>query len=283
MSRAQALLRETQACSSNAEMLFEFHASDPLSKEMVAGSSVTKEDLIKMMYRRYHRQSFATNDMVQSWIDGAKDSRSGPGSKKSLAKTLRNETPALHLACLDHFRQRIEKEKSAYLAIPTVVFKSLKGERLSTALVTSAVNSSLPPARDRGTMALSDNAPAMALEDDAMAEFHDEVIGVLDVADNQTPVAEPPEAEADAGSAMTVFRVVHSQPNRLKRHMFGIQHLKVQGFVELFPRFRGRDLSSVSETIPVLQAIARHGFRAAERRRFVSISYTGKPRRPLGP
>ena len=48
---------------------------------MVPGMDVSKEDLVKMVHRRYRGQAYSCSDLVQSYIDGSKPSSGGANSK----------------------------------------------------------------------------------------------------------------------------------------------------------------------------------------------------------
>ena len=200
---------------------------------MVPGMDVSKEDLVKMVYRRYRGQAYSCSDLVQSYIDGSKPSSGGANSKAANHRCLQSEMSSLHVAALEHFRFRVDQEKNAYLAIPTPLFEKVQGASLNSALASSSVPSTLPSAPVRGMMALSQGEERLSLQgavgaDGDGSSFADVCIG-RPSSDGSLPTGRAcagarllpgPSGAADGnqqGQDMTVFRVVRTQPNRLKR------------------------------------------------------------------
>ena len=184
-----------------------------------------------MIYRRFHTQAYAQAETVVKEVDAGKANKSKEGSKRHLEKTLQAAAPSLNSAALEHFRMRIGQQKNAYLAMPSTVFEAIQGARMSTALETSGIASSLPAAPLRDTMRLrledgSHNCPKLL--DGASFDDDDYIPSAHETAANsqrtQGHVHESATSsrhrplEASNDTSMVVFRIVHPQPNRLKRH-----------------------------------------------------------------
>ena len=187
-----------------------------------AMKDVKKETLQQLVYRRSPQQAFSEGGVVQRRIDDAKAGSTGPDSKHFQMKVQKSQTPALNAACLEFFRKKVESEK-CFLALPTPVFRKLQGTPVATAVVSSFIPSSLPAPPPRGHMAISAMS-SLALTDapapTSAVSFCDDDDRVEDVSRADVPGRDQPgckDGEVHDDSLMTIFRIVHVQPNRLKR------------------------------------------------------------------
>lgn len=198
------------------------------------GQEVGRDKLQLMIYRRLPSQAYTNAEIVAKEVDVGKAHKTKEGSKRHLQQTLQAAAPSLNNAVLEHFRMRVGQQRNAYLAMPLSVFEALRGTQMSTALETSGIASSLPaaPARDTMRLRLADGSHSSQklLDDDSMGISYDDddyVPSAREIAASSGQSRGPLDESASSSrrspletsddSSMVIFRVVHPQPNRLKR------------------------------------------------------------------
>ena len=134
------------------------------------------------------------------------------GKRQEIQKNIKN-TSVMGQMVLNHFRSIVSHYQSLYFAAPSEVLGEIPGTELGQSVRASvATASSLPRALPCGTLASTRRAIGCVRED---AWFDD------DLSDWQPSSCAAGSSQSSGAvvdtSKMTVFRVTHSQPNRLKR------------------------------------------------------------------
>ena len=162
------------------------------------------------------RQASCSATVISLWVQSRRTaSRPSPPSGANTRKSKKNikNTSVMGQMVLNHFRSIVSHYQSPYFAAPSEVLGEIPGTELGQSVRTSvATASSLPRALPRGTLASTRHAIGCVRED---AWFDD------DLSDWQPSSCAAGSSQSSGAvvdtSKMTVFRVTHSQPNRLKR------------------------------------------------------------------